>query len=258
MSGTTGMVNIFFAHCNLQCIYCQNGTISGRNVEPALVRFDDCEAIADEVCRLLPQSSGLVGFVTAAHYSYAIPAIADAIARRGCRPIYVYNSSGYESVEALQRLEGLIDIYLPDLKYMDSRLAEAYSHAADYPEVATRALLEMKRQVGGGLKVDGDIAYRGMIVRHLVLPGAVGNTLQCLDWLADNFTPYNLHLSLMAQYFPPSEGLPTPLNRRVEADEYAAAAEHYNKLGFAGWLQEMSSQQCYRPDFSNPDIPFAE
>lgn len=255
-----GMVNIFFAHCNLQCIYCQNGAISGRRVADDHIHYRGADAIADAVCRLLPKSAGTVGFVTAAHYADRLHDIADAIHRRGFHPVYVYNSSGYESVEALRSLEGLVDVYLPDFKYMDPDLAALCSHAPDYPEVAQRAILEMKRQVGGGLKVDSDTgtAYRGMVVRHLVLPGAAQNTRLCLEWLADNFTPFTLHLALMAQYFPPREGLPAPLDRRLTDDEYAAAADLFDSLGFAGWLQETSSQMCFRPDFSNPINPFGD
>lgn len=250
-----GIVNVFFAHCNLQCVYCQNWQISGRNVKAHTMTPDD---VADEVCRLLPESSGLMGLVTAAHYIDSVPTIIDAVRKHGFTPTVVYNSGGYESVEALKRLEGLVDIYLPDLKYMDKQLAMRWSHAEDYPEVAAAALMEMKRQVGGGLKCDEQgIAYRGMIVRHLVLPGCIGNSLQCLEWLANNFNPFNLHLSLMAQYFPPREGLEPPLNRTITPDEYQQVVEKAEALGLtAGWLQEMSAESNYRPDFSQDNNPF--
>jgi putative pyruvate formate lyase activating enzyme len=163
----------------------------------------------------------------------------------------VYNSGGYESVETLRSLEGLVDIYLPDFKYMDADLARDYSHASDYPEVAQAALREMRRQVGGSLKVDEDgRAYRGLIVRHLVLPGHVDNSLQCLDWLAD-FMPFGLHLSLMAQYFPPRPGLPAPLNRCITMEEYAAVVAHAEELDLTDcWIQELEA-----PDFNNEN-PF--
>lgn len=250
-----GIVNVFFAHCNLQCDYCQNWQISGRNVESGK---RGVESLADEICRLLPQSSGLLGLVTAAHYADQIPAIIDAVHRRGVEPTVVYNSGGYESFEALQKLEGLIDIYLPDLKYMDPALAKRWSHAEDYPEVAAAALKEMKRQVGGGLKCDENgTAYRGIIVRHLVLPGCTENSMQCLEWLADNFNPFSLHLSLMAQYFPPREGLEAPLDRTLTEEEYRQVVDRAEVLGLtAGWIQEMNSQDNYRPDFGHGDNPF--
>ena len=255
------IVNIFFAHCNLQCIYCQNWQIS--KVESGQWKAESPETIADKVCEQFSTfnfqlSTPLVGFVTAAHYADRLPEIIEAIRAKGANPTFVYNSSGYESVDTLRSLEGLIDIYLPDLKYMDSDLAARYSHAPDYPEVAATALLEMKRQVGGSLKVDGDgQAYRGIIVRHLVLPGAVDNSLRCLDWLADHFDPFTLHLSLMAQYFPPRTGLPAPLDRTLTAEEYAAVTAHADALGFTcGWTQELTAQSNYRPDFTNTGNPF--
>lgn len=256
IAGEKGIVNVFFAHCNLHCIYCQNEAISSHTVDNALVHYTSVETISDRVAELLPQSSGLLGFVTAAHYADRIPEIMDNLAARGLHPTVVYNSSGYESVETLRSLEGIVDIYLPDLKYMQSDLAEAYSHAADYPEVATKALMEMQRQVGSGLKVMGGTAFRGMIVRHLVLPGHIGNSVACLDWLADHMS-MNLHISLMAQYYPPSPTLPSPLDRTLTEEEYNSVVDHYNELGFFnGWLQELSAESHYRPDFSNKDNPF--
>ena len=249
-------VNIFFAHCNQQCVYCQNGQIS--KVESGKWRVESVESLADRiVSHLSPLTSHLLGLVTASHYADRIPALLEAVCRRGFAPTVVYNSSGYESVETLRKLEGLVDVYLPDFKYMDSSMAQAYSHAADYPEVAQAALREMRRQVGGGLKVDDDgRAYRGIIVRHLVLPGAVGNSLRCLDWLADEF-PFGLHLSLMAQYFPPHEDLPAPLDRCITAEEYGEVVAHAESLGLTdGWIQELEARDNYRPDFSREDNPF--
>ena len=261
------IVNVFFTHCNLQCVYCQNWQISGKkSVEP----FHEM-AIQERICDLLPQSGGMLGLVTAAHYADRIPALIEAIRTRlsslptplgrgvgGEALTVVYNSGGYESVETLRSLEGLVDVYLPDLKYMDSDLAARYSHAPDYPEVAAAALLEMKRQVGGGLITDDrGAACRGMIVRHLVLPGATDNSLRCLEWLADNFNPFTLHLSLMAQYFPPRTGLPAPLDRTLTADEYAVVTARAEELGFIkGWVQELEARNNYRPDFDKKDNHF--
>lgn len=254
ISGPHGIVNIFFAHCNLQCVYCQNHQISaGPGTSPTL----SVDELADRVCRLLPASSGSVGFVTAAHYADRLPALAAAIEARGPRPTYVYNSGGYESVDTLRSLEGIVDVYLPDLKYADPAVATLLSHAPDYAEVAHAALLEMRRQVGEGLKVADGTAYRGMVVRHLVLPGFVDNSLQCLDWLADHFDPARLHLSLMAQYFPPRAGMPDELGRTLTPDEYRAVADHADALGFErGWQQELSAEANYRPDFDRSGNPF--
>ena len=247
------IVNVFFAHCNLLCIYCQNWQISSADATG-----DRCttDALADRIGALLPQSGGMLGLVTAAHYADHIPALIDTLHRRGLYPTVVYNSSGYESVATLRSLEGLVDIYLPDFKYMDSSLAAAYSHAPDYPEVAQAALREMQRQVGTTLKTDDEgRAYRGLIVRHLVLPGATDNSLRCLDWLADEFAPFShLRLSLMAQYYPPRTGLPSPLDRTLTGEEYSQVVTHAELLGLTdGWIQEMDARDNYRPDFSQPN-----
>lgn len=253
------IVNVFFSHCNLQCIYCQNWQISGR--EGSGERYS-AEALADRIASLFAQFPAqrqpMLGLVTAAHYADRLPAIIEAVRERGFAPTVVYNSGGYESVETLRSLEGLVDVYLPDLKYMDGELAARYSHAPDYPEVAAAALTEMKRQVGGGLITDNDgTACRGMIVRHLVLPGAIDNSLQCLEWLADHFNPFTLHLSLMAQYFPPHTGLPAPLDRTLTADEYGAVTTRAEELGFTeGWVQELEARDNYHPDFERKENPF--
>ena len=259
LSGTRGIVNVFFAHCNLQCIYCQNWQISGAKSGEWKVESD--ETLTDRICSMFSTlhstRSTLIGFVTAAHYIDRIPAIVEEIRRRGISPTIVYNSGGYESVEALRQLEGYVDIYLPDLKYMDADLAARYSHAPDYPEVATEALREMRRQVGGGLKIGDDgMAYRGMLVRHLVLPGAVQNAIDCLDWLADNM-PFSTGISLMAQYFPPRPGLPAPLDRQLTQEEYDLVLDHLETLPFTNvWTQDLSSQSYYRPDFDTTGNPF--
>ncbi len=255
------IVNVFFAHCNLQCIYCQNHQISGKKVKGERYSVDQ---LADQiVSHLSPLTShlspSLLGLVTAAHYADRIPELLEAIHQRGLYPTVVYNSSGYESVDTLRSLEGLVDIYLPDFKYMDPDLARLYSHAPDYPEVATAALQEMMRQVGGGLKVDDDgIAYRGLIVRHLVLPGHIDKSLHVLHHLhalTSHLSPFTFHLSLMAQYFPPRPGLPSPLDRTLTEEEYATVANLYNELGFNGWLQELQSENNYRPNFTQTN-PF--
>ena len=256
------IVNVFFAHCNLQCIYCQNWQISGKG-ERLKVKGErySTESLADLIVShlspLTSHLSPLLGLVTASHYAHHIPALIDAVHQRGFTPTVVYNSSGYESVETLRSLEGLVDIYLPDFKYMDTGIAKAYSHAPDYPDIASAALKEMIRQVGKGLKVDGNgTAYRGLIVRHLVLPGHVDNSLAVLDHLAD-LVPFGLHLSLMAQYFPPKPDLPAPLDRSVTANEYAVVVARAEELGLTdGWIQELAARDNYRPDFSITGNPF--
>jgi putative pyruvate formate lyase activating enzyme len=220
LCGKKGICNVFFAHCNLQCIYCQNGDISTlSDPTSALIRYRGVDAIVEGIAQTLKQTENIVGFVTPTHYANHIPAIVEGLHQRGLSPVTVYNTGGYESINTLQMLAPYIDIYLPDFKYMDPQLALRYSHAQDYPTVALKALKEMYNQKGSALPTDDDgLAYRGIIVRHLVLPGQVENSLAVLDEIAD-LSP-NLHVALMAQYFPPAEGLPDQLGRTLTAEEY--------------------------------------
>ena len=247
LCGTRGICNVFFSHCNLQCIYCQNHQISSGDPTP---RFVGVDAIVDEIARLLPQTENMVGFVTPSHYADSLPAIVEGLHARDLYPTIVYNTGGYDSVETLQMLAPYIDIYLPDFKYSLPDLALRYSHAPDYPTVALAALREMYSQKGSALPTDEDgLAYRGIIVRHLVLPGQVENSLRVLDTLAD--ISLNLHLSLMAQYFPPMPDLPDQLGRTLTADEYQQVVDHLDTVGLhRGWVQELDSEANYRPDFT--------
>lgn len=248
--GKKGICNVFFAHCNLQCIFCQNHEISGRGGDAAIVRYRGVDQIVDAIVETLKDTENIVGFVSASHYANHIPAIVDCLHQRGLYPTTVYNTGGYDTVETLQMLAPYIDIYLPDMKYMDADLAARYSHAADYPQVALKALKEMYNQKGSSLPTDDDdLAYRGIIVRHLVLPGQVENSLRVLDELADIST--NIHVALMAQYFPPFDGLPDELGRTISEEEYDRVVDHFYAIGLHnGWVQELGAQSNYRPDFT--------
>lgn len=253
LSGKKGISNIFFAHCNLQCCYCQNNAISRAVVAPERITLRGIKSIIDATAESLTHTENIVGLVSATHYADLVPAIVEGLHTRGLFPTIVYNTGGYERVEVLQRLAPYIDIYLPDFKYADPALALRYSKAADYPEVAGRALREMYNQKGSALPTDDDgLAFRGLIVRHLVLPGQVDNSIRCLEWIADNLS-VNIHISLMAQYFPP-EGidLPDQLGRRLNADEYRRVVEAFNELGFhRGWVQSCDAADNYKPHFDN-------
>ena len=252
LCGERGICNVFFAHCNLQCVYCQNREISMRESR-CEIRFRGVESIVEGIAETLKETENVVGFVTPSHYADSIPAIVEGLHARGLFPTTVYNTGGYDSVERLRMLNEYIDVYLPDFKYMDGELSERYSHAKDYPEVALRGLREMYDQRGSSLPTDErGIAYRGIIVRHLVLPGQVENSLRVLDALADIST--GLHVALMAQYFPPTEGLPDELGRTLRKDEYERVVEHFYDVGLhRGWVQELEAEECYRPDFSRKE-----
>lgn len=253
IAGKKGICNLFFAHCNLQCVYCQNHDISRGFVAEENLFYKGLDAAVNRIAEVLQESENMLGFVSPSHYAYCIPEIMERLHSRGLYPTTVYNSGGYDTVETLRMVEPYIDVYLPDLKYMDSELARRYSGAADYPEVASKALIEMKRQVGTGLKCDEGIAFRGMIVRHLVLPGAVENSERCLEWIADNLS-LDVHVSLMAQYFPP-KGLPEGneydiLRRSLTPEEYEQVKEKFYNLGlYNGWVQELDASESFRPDF---------
>ncbi|MBR1792269.1 MAG: hypothetical protein IJ764_01330 [Bacteroidales bacterium] len=255
LSGKKGVCNVFFAHCNLQCCYCQNLDISRGVVTPENIFYHSIAEVIERIEELLPLSENIIGFVSPTHYADAIPTIVQALHDDGFFPTVVYNSNAYDDVSTLRRMEPFVDVYLPDMKYMDANLARRLSNVSDYPLRAGEALHEMVRQKGSGLLCDeGGLAFRGLVVRHLVLPGEVDNSLRVLDWLADNM-PMNLHVSLMAQYFPPEGAtLPSALQRTLSQAEYDQVVSHYQSLGFYnGWVQELSSSQSFRPEFSRQD-----
>ena len=254
LCGDKGVCNLFFAHCNMQCVYCQNFDIS-RN-DTTLCRFNTIPAIADRIAEVLATTENVLGFVSPSHQAHCIPAILDELHRRGLHPTTIYNTNAYDLVETLRSLEPYINIYLPDFKYSDNRLAERYSLTPHYFERASQALLEMYRQKGSTLITDDrDVATSGLIIRHLVLPGCVENSKNALRWIAENLST-NVHLSLMAQYYPPKgvENLPDKLSGFVAAEEYDKVRAYSQSLGFhRGWEQELSEKVVYRPNFENND-----
>jgi putative pyruvate formate lyase activating enzyme len=213
--------------------------------------------IVDEITAMLDEGVTRVGFVSPSHFIPQMKVIIQIIHALGYKPIWVYNTNGYDKAETIRSLEGIIDVYLPDLKYMDSELAKKFSGAADYPEHASRALKEMFRQKGSALIMDeNNGAESGMIVRHLVLPGQVSNSLQVMRFLAEELSP-RIHVSLMAQYFPTVKVKDHPhLGRGVTEAEYQQVIDEMDKLGICkGWIQEFESCEFYRPDF-NKTHPF--
>ena len=254
LCGEKGICNVFFSHCNLGCTYCQNWQITQGEQHP---RRRGVEAIVDNIAEVLSGTENIVGFVTPTHYANSIPAIVEGLHHRGLHPTTVYNTGGYERVATLQMIAPYIDIYLPDYKYADSMIAQRYSHAADYPEAALGALKEMYRQKGSGLRTDErGMAFGGIIVRHLVLPGCVESSRRVLDNVAS--VSQNLYVSLMAQYYPPERtfAMPDELGRTLREEEYAKVVEHFHTIGLHnGFIQALDAQQSYRPDFTN-DSPF--
>lgn len=258
ISGEKGICNIFFPHCNLQCIYCQNWDIS-HNETGILPNALPYEELIEKICSVLDKTENIVGFVSPSHYIPQMLAIIRGIKKTGRNPVFVYNTNSYDKVESLKLLEGIIDVYLPDFKYMDADLAHRYSQAGDYPEAALAALREMYRQKGATLILnERGIAERGIVLRHLVLPGAVSQSVEALRTIAGEISP-NLHISLMSQYYPTKLVRKRPeLNRTISYQEYQTVVDALYESGFSkGWTQDLESHASYRPDFSD-EQPFGE
>lgn len=243
ISGENGSGTVFFSGCNLGCIFCQNKKISrgrfGKNVTPERLR-----EIYEE---LINKGAHNINLVTPTHFADAVLA---SLEPKLSVPV-VYNCGGYESVETLKRFEGKIQIYLPDIKYSDNALAKKYSAAPDYFETAKEAVKEMYRQTGKYDIGDDGIMKKGVIIRHLILPGQLENTKKVIDWVKNEFAPGEVLFSLMSQ-FTPVEGCNTDeLYRRLTKDEYSEIADYLFESGIEdGFMQELSSaKEEYIPPF---------
>ncbi len=256
ISGPHGICNIFFTHCNMQCIYCQNYDIS-RNRGAIVEHEMTLEELVDQIESFLRTGCPSVGFVSPSHVVPQVRAIIHAVKERGFSPVFLYNTNGYDKKETIRALAGEIDVYLPDMKYMDARLAKEYSDTPDYPDIATQALKEMYRQMGADIELDENgLITRGMIIRHLVLPGHVENSKAVLRFIAEELSP-DMYISLMSQYYPtPAVRNHPKLGRYLTAEEYEEVLDEFERLGFhRGFVQELSSPDHYKPDFMK-DHPF--
>lgn len=244
ISGKNGSGTVFFSGCHLRCVYCQNAEISHDHfgVEITVSR------LAEIFKELEAQGAHNINLVSGTHY---IPEICDALALAHVSIPVVYNSSGYETLSSIQKLQGFVDIFLPDLKYYSSTLSLKYSGAADYFEVASVAIQEMAR-ISGKPKFNAEgILQKGTIVRHLILPGAYKDSLRLLDWLEEVFSPEDILISLMRQFTPYSKCESFPeLNRRLTTFEYQKVSRRLCKTAFQGYLQEKSAaKKEYTPLF---------
>ena len=244
ISGTRGSGTVFFSGCSLGCVFCQNEKIShqdfGKAVTPDRLR---------EICQtLIDQGAHNLNFVNPTHYAHTLAALLEDW--RPTIPI-VFNTGGYDRTETLRGLEGKIDIYLPDLKYLDSAAARRYSGAPDYPEIAQAAIREMVRQTGPCRFDDNGLLLSGTIIRHLILPGQLNQAKAVMDWVAREFEPRAVLFSLMSQYTPWGDLSAVPeLNRRLRPGEMRAAQEYMENLGLAGFTQERTSaREEYTPPF---------
>lgn len=244
ISGTRGSGTIFFSGCSLGCVFCQNEEISHKDFGKPV----SLERLGEICGELEAQGAHNLNFVNPSHYAHVIRQLQEKYPQK--LPI-VWNSGGYDRVETLRSLEGAVDIYLPDLKYLDSQPALRYSAAADYPQAATAAIQEMVRQTGPCVLDENGLLKKGVIIRHLVLPGQLQGAKEVMDWVAGAFEPGTVLFSLMSQYTPWGRVGEFPeINRKLRKGEMRAAREYMEILGLHGFTQEEeSARREYTPAF---------
>jgi putative pyruvate formate lyase activating enzyme len=263
LSGTHGAGNIFFGNCNLRCVYCQNFQISQTHKEQLKNQITH-ERLAAMMMELQERGCHNINFVSPTHFA---PQMARAVliaAREGLRLPIVYNTNAYDSVEVLRLLDGVVDVYLPDLKYADSDAGYQYSKVKDYKEHARRALQEMYRQMGDELIIGEDgLLKRGLVIRLLVLPNDLGGVRESLEWIRDALSP-RVAVSMMAQYYATNRAATDEryilLSRRITESEWLQALSALDELGMTeGWMQEYDgASHYYRPDFTDTEMPFKD
>lgn len=234
ISGTNGSGAIFFSGCSLRCVFCQNRGISRDNFGKPVSKVHLIEMMQS----LERQGAHNINLVNPTHF---VPFLAEALREYKPHIPVVYNSGGYDSVESLRQLEGLVDVYLPDFKYIRSQTAKRFSAAENYPEIAKKAVLEMRRQVKDRFDENG-IMQSGLLIRHLVLPGHSKESVEILQWLSKAL-PHDTYLSLMSQYTPCGRTYPfKELNRRLTTAEYERVVDAFWDCGFQnGFMQEKSA-----------------
>lgn len=257
LSGTMGSGTIFFGNCNLRCVFCQNhqisqpaGTLNGEEVSH--------ERLAEVMLELQEMGCHNINFVSPSHFVAQIVKSVEIAASKGLYIPLVYNSNGYDALQTLRYLDGIIDIYLPDIKYADDRYASEYSKAKDYVKHSRAAILEMKRQVGGLVVDSSGVAIKGLIIRHLVLPNDLADSEESLRFIKEE-VGMETFMSVMSQYFPAHKAGRYPLlSRPVREREYEMVLEWLDKFGLEnGWVQDYSSKDYYCPDFER-EQPFVK
>ncbi len=261
--GTKGAGNIFFGNCNLRCVYCQNYQISQTHREQIKNEVTH-ERLAEMMLELQSRGCHNINFVSPTHFA---PQMARAIllaAEQGLHLPIVYNTNAYDSVQVLRLLDGIVDVYLPDLKYADNEAGYLYSKVSSYKEHSRRALSEMYRQTGDELVFGEDgLLKRGLVIRLLVLPNDVGSVRESLEWIKDELSP-RVAVSLMAQYYPTNQAGTNQryvlLSRRIRESEWLKAVSALTEVGMEeGWMQEFDgAAYYYRPDFTDSEKPFRD
>jgi putative pyruvate formate lyase activating enzyme len=259
-----GAGNIFFGHCNLRCVYCQNWQISQNFRETRPSGEVSFERLAQIMLELQEHGCHNIGLVSPTHF---VPQIVRALviaARQGLRLPLVYNTNAYDSVDVLRLLDGIVDIYLPDLKYADNEVGRELSRIPEYVERARAAIAEMYRQTGDELLLDErGLLRRGLVIRLLILPNDLAGVRESLEWIRQTLSP-RVTLSIMTQYFPTNkvsdERFPL-LNRKIREREYERVLEWLEEFGFEnGWIQPLEAEAAsyYRPDFRDREMPFPD
>lgn len=246
ISGENGSGTVFFSGCNLRCVYCQNFKIS----QECYGKEITVGKLSSIFLSLQYKGAHNINLVSPSHY---VPQIGQAILKaEGLQIPVIYNSNGYEGIESLKILDGFVNVYLPDLKYYSPEVSGRYSGAPDYFKVAAEAICEMYRQVGTPVLDDDGLIKRGLMIRHLILPGLAGESIKILDWIKANL-PGDIIVSLMSQYIPYYRAGDYPeINRRITRREYEKVVNHFIKLGFEnGYVQERdSAEEEYIPVFN--------
>jgi putative pyruvate formate lyase activating enzyme len=256
--GTDGVGNIFFGNCNLRCVYCQNHEIS-QNHRIEMKNAVTHERLAEIMLELQAKGCHSIGLVSPTHFVPQIVRSLVIAADAGLNLPLIYNTNAYDSIEVLKLLDGIIDIYLPDLKYSSDEAGWHYSRVPRYVEVSRTAAKEMHRQVGSEIVIDEEgLIRRGLIIRHLILPNDLAGSEETLRWIRDNFGK-NVTLSIMAQYYPTHKVFHTELlNRKIYVGEYERVLRLLERLELEnGWAQEwQQASEYYRPEFQDRAEPF--
>ena len=261
--GTAGAGNIFFGNCNLRCVYCQNYQISQTHKEQIKNQVTH-ERLAEMMLELQAKGCHNINFVSPTHFA---PQMARAVliaAEQGLRLPIVYNTNAYDAVGVLKLLDGIVDVYLPDLKYAEDEAGYLYSKVNGYREFSRLAITEMFRQTGDELVFDDKgVLQRGLIIRLLVLPNDIAGIRESVEWIRDTLSP-RAAISLMAQYYPTNQAATNSrhilLSRRINESEGLRAITVLEEMDLEnGWMQEFDgASYYYRPDFSNPETPFQD
>ena len=258
ISGTRGSGTVFFGNCNMRCVYCQNCQIS-QNWRKQESKAMECRTLAESMLYLQDElGCHNINLVSPSHFvPQLLRAVVEAVPM-GLRVPLVYNSSGYDSLATLKQLDGVISVYLPDLRYASDKWAAKFSHASDYVTLARQAIEEMYRQVGDLVVDESGVAQKGLIVRHLILPNDVAGSEESLNWLVREVSP-TVTVSIMSQYMPMHRAPRIPLlARKITVAEHEKVLRLLNDLGIEnGWMQEMGAAEEYLPDFEREGHPFS-